>query len=133
MTGSKSPNPASRRKSETYQRGLKAERWAGWLMRAKGFSILEQRYKVRGGEIDLICCKGELLVFLEVKYRRSLEEAVYSITPRNQARIITAAQTYLAANPDQTVETYRFDVLAFAPSKGLLPQYQHLENAFETF
>lgn len=123
----------ARQRQRTFSAGIKAERWAGWLMRAKGFSILERRFKTRGGEIDLICRKKELLVFLEVKYRQSLEEAIYAITPRNQARIITAAQSYLAQEPCDEIGTYRFDVLAFAPRQGLKPQWQHLEAAFELF
>lgn len=120
-------------KSQTYRQGLKAERWAGWILRAKGYHILERRYKAKGGEIDLIVQKGKTLVFVEVKFRQSLEAALYSITPRNQARIINACQHYLATQDPKDIEIYRFDVIAFAPGGALLPQYQHLEHAFEAF
>lgn len=102
-------------------------------MRAKGFSIVKRRYKARGGEIDLVCRKGDLLVFLEVKYRQSLDDALFSITPRNQQRIVTAAEHYLACHEETGIETYRFDVLAFAPAKGISPQWRHIEAAFEAF
>ena len=52
-------------RKESYDRGLRVERWAGWIMRAKGFDILKRRYKAQGGEIDLICRKGDLVVFME--------------------------------------------------------------------
>lgn len=120
-------------KKRSYDRGLKAERWAGWIMRVKGFSIVTRRYKAQGGEIDLICRQGDLLVFLEVKYRQSLDDALFSITPRNQQRIVTAATHYLASHQDGAIETYRFDVLAFAPAKGCSPQWRHIEAAFEAF
>ena len=120
-----------KQRKRSYDRGLKAERWAGWIMRAKGFVLVEKRYKAQGGEIDLICRKGDLMVFLEVKYRTTLEEALYSITPRNQTRIVTAANHYLAAFPDETLATYRFDIMAFARGDRYIPTWQHLEAAFE--
>ncbi|MCV6548645.1 MAG: YraN family protein [Cohaesibacter sp.] len=121
------------KKRQTYQQGLKAERWAGWILRAKGYGILQRRYKAQGGEIDLIVKKGKSLVFVEVKFRQSLEEALYAITPHNQARIIAASQHYLTQFETSKFETFRYDILAFAPRLGPLPQYQHLEHAFEAF
>ena len=122
-----------RHRTESYDRGVKAERWAGWLMRAKGFDIVARRYKGQGGEIDLICRKQDLLVFLEVKYRGSLDEALHVITPRNQARIIAAAGQYLAEHPDETAQGFRFDVLAFAKGRRAAPLWEHVEAAFEAF
>ena len=117
----------------SYRRGLKAERWAGWLMRAKGYTILHRRYKVRGGEIDLICRKRETIVFLEVKYRAEMEDALHSITPRNQSRIVTAATHFMASYNHTPVSTYRFDIMVFAEGWRPLPRWQHLESAFEAY
>ena len=120
-------------RKESYDRGLRVERWAGWIMRAKGFDILKRRYKAQGGEIDLICRKGDLVVFMEVKYRDRMDDALYAITPRNQARIVAAASAYLAHFEDATVNSYRFDIMAFAKGGGAVPQWTHLESAFEAF
>jgi putative endonuclease len=122
-----------RQRRQTYEQGVKAERWAAWILRAKGYGLVKRRYKAQGGEIDLIVQKGTSLVFVEVKFRQSLEEALYSITPRGQARIITASQHYLANHSTEAVDIFRYDVMAFAPRKGWLPQYQHVEHAFEAF
>lgn len=122
-----------RHRKESYDRGLKAERWAGLLMRAKGFDIVTCRYKAQGGEIDLICRKDDLLVFLEVKYRARIDDALWSITPRNQARIVAAASHYLSLFDDEAITTYRFDVMAFAKDKTGKPLWQHLEAAFDAF
>ncbi|WP_316862310.1 YraN family protein [uncultured Cohaesibacter sp.] len=118
-------------RAESYERGLRCERWAGWLMRAKGFDICKRRYKAKGGEIDLVCRQGDLLVFLEVKFRDRAEDALYSITARNQSRIVAAATDYIAHNEDETISTYRFDVIVFANRQGLVPFWQHIESAFE--
>ena len=124
---------AEQKRKQSYDQGLRAERWACWLMRLKGFSILSRRYKMRGGEIDLICQRGDLLVFLEVKYRQSLDDALHAITPRNQARIVAAAESYLAKETPSGIDTYRFDVMVFAPAVGMKPQWRHVEAAFEAF
>ena len=128
-----SPGGKARHKAESYDRGVRAERWAGWIMRAKGFEILTRRYRAQGGEIDLVCRCNDLLVFLEVKYRTRLDDALFSITPRNQSRIIAAASAYLAERPDATITSYRFDVMAFAKGPKRVPLWNHLEGAFDTF
>nr|WP_321461701.1 YraN family protein [uncultured Cohaesibacter sp.] len=120
-------------RKESYDRGLRAERWAGWIMRVKGFQILHQRYKAQGGEIDLICRKDDLMVFLEVKYRDRMDNALYAITPRNQARIVAAASHYLAHFEDEAISSYRFDILAFARGTRAAPVWSHIESAFEAF
>lgn len=134
MAGGKS-NKAAReqKKQQSYDRGVMVERWAARLMRLGGFDILCERYKAKGGEIDLICRKEDMVVFLEVKYRSSLEDALYAITPRNQARIVAAASTYLAQFPDETISTYRFDAMVFAKGRGAVPLWRHIEAAFEAY
>lgn len=122
-----------RHRKESYDRGLRAERWAGLIMRAKGFQILTTRYKAQGGEIDLVCRQDDVLVFLEVKYRATLDDALWSITPRNQSRIVAAASHYIANQPDDGIMTYRFDVMAFAKGPTAKPLWQHLEAAFDAF
>nr|WP_320144254.1 YraN family protein [uncultured Cohaesibacter sp.] len=120
-------------RKESYERGVRVERWAGWIMRAKGYEIIKRRYKAQGGEIDLICRKDDLIVFLEVKYRDRLDDALYAITPRNQSRIVAAASAYIAQFEDQSVGSYRFDIMAFAKGSGPVPRWSHLEAAFEAF
>ncbi|SNY90465.1 putative endonuclease [Cohaesibacter sp. ES.047] len=132
MVGERAPkDPKQRQRARSYDRGVRAERWAGWIMATMGFAIIERRYKAQGGEIDLICQKEDLLVFLEVKYRASIDDALHSITPRNQGRIIAAANHFLANHALDDIETYRFDVMAFARGKSPVPVWQHLESAFE--
>nr|WP_319486908.1 YraN family protein [uncultured Cohaesibacter sp.] len=127
------PGRKVRHRKESYDRGLRVERWAGWIMRTKGFVILNRRYKAQGGEIDLVCRKDGLVVFLEVKYRDRMDDALYAITPRNQARIVAAAGHYIAQFEDQSVDSYRFDIMAFAKGDHAVPRWSHIESAFEAF
>ena len=83
---------ASPARVAAFRTGLSAEsRAAAWLM-AKGYRILAKRFKTPHGEIDLVAKKRNLLVFVEVKARARLDDAAYAVTPRQQARIIDAAQ-----------------------------------------
>ena len=71
--------------------------------------------------------KRNLLAFIEVKARASLDEAAYAVTPRQQARIIDAAQGWLAAHPKHAEFDLRFDAILIAPRH--LPR--HLLAAYD--
>src|SRR3982750_5041598 len=71
--------------------GLLAESRAAAFLMAKGYRILAKRFRTRYGEIDIVARRRNLLAFVEVKARASLDEAAYAVTPRNQRRIIDAA------------------------------------------
>jgi putative endonuclease len=63
-------------------------------------------------EIDLVARRRSLLAFVEIKARAGLDEAAYAVTPRQQAPIIDAAQTWLAAHPDHAELELRFILIA---------------------
>ena len=103
-----------------------AEGAAELYLRAKGFEILERRYKTPVGEIDLIARDNSYLVFVEVKARGSIDEALTCITPKMRVRIYDAAAHYMAAHPEHAQKPMRVDVVAVT-----LPfRIKHLENAF---
>ena len=76
----------------------------------RGVRILTQNYRVRGGEIDLICRDGATLVFVEVRLRTNAGYggAAASITFSKQKRLILAARHWLSLHGDQTC---RFDCI----------------------
>jgi len=119
---------AGTERATSFQTGLSAERRACLYLIAKGYRILARRYRTPHGEIDVVAKRRATLVFAEVKARNSLDEAAYSVTPRQQQRIATAASLWLAAHPDHANLDCRFDVILIAPRR--LPR--HLEAAFET-
>ncbi|OYD05984.1 YraN family protein, partial [Paludifilum halophilum] len=79
------------------------------------------------GEIDLVARKRNLVAFVEVKARASLDEAAYAVTPRQQQRIVNAAQAWLMAHPEHAEFDLRFDAVLIAPKS--LPR--HLLAAFD--
>ncbi|MEE3003638.1 MAG: YraN family protein [Pseudomonadota bacterium] len=53
----------------SYQKGLFAEKTARAFLERQGLKYLDQRYKTKLGEIDLVMLDHDILVFIEVKYR----------------------------------------------------------------
>jgi len=86
----------------TTRRGHEAETRAAAYLEARGLRLLERNFRVRGGEIDLICRDGKTLVFVEVRLRSrgDFGGAAASITTSKQRRIILAARHYLAGRAD---------------------------------
>jgi len=110
----------------SYKIGVAAEARARQLLESKSYRILAERYKTKGGEIDLVAQRGDHLAFVEVKCRRTQDEAAYSVLPRQQARIATAAEIFLGEHAGLSHESASFDVILVSPSQGL----SHIEQAF---
>jgi putative endonuclease len=121
------PKLASPARVAAFRTGLSAESRAAAFLMAKGYRILAKRFRTRYGEIDIVARKRNLLAFIEVKARASLDEAAYAVTPRQQARIIDAAQGWLMAHPEHADFELRFDAMLIAPRR--LPR--HLLAAFD--
>jgi putative endonuclease len=118
---------ASPARVAAFRTGVSAESRAAAYLMAKGYRILAKRFRTPYGEIDLVARKRNLLVFIEVKARASLDEAAYAVTPRQQARIINAAQAWLMTHPEHAEFDLRFDAVLIAPRR--LPR--HLLAAFD--
>ncbi len=110
-----------------FRYGLGAESRAAWLLRLKLYRILARRFKVPGGEIDLIAIKGGTIAFIEVKARGTLASALESITQAQQRRIGNAARAWLSRHPEHLALTLRFDAIFVAPGRWPV----HIANAFE--
>lgn len=78
--------------------GVRAEALAAEFLMRQGLAIVARNFRTRFGEIDLIARDGRVLVFVEVRMRRSgaFGGAVESITARKRARLVAAANGYLA-------------------------------------
>jgi putative endonuclease len=119
--------PASPERLAAFRTGLSAEARAAAYLMAKGYRILAKRFRTPHGEIDLIAKRRNLVAFVEVKARATLDEAAFAVTPRQQQRIIDAAQGWLIAHPEHAELELRFDAILIAPRR--LPR--HLLAAFD--
>ncbi|MEE9347892.1 MAG: YraN family protein [Robiginitomaculum sp.] len=76
--------------------GRRAETRAALFLQLKAYVILERRYKTKLGEIDLIARRGNVIIFIEVKHRKSLDAGLYAVSPAQTRRIDAAANLYMA-------------------------------------
>lgn len=109
-----------------HARGLFTETKAAFYLRFKGYRILETRFKTSFGEIDIIARKGNMLVFVEVKLRKTEDAAAEAIHARNQGRIRDAALLYLQKHPEYSQMDMRFDALIM----GRASPFRHIEDAW---
>ncbi|HEY0848674.1 MAG TPA: YraN family protein [Bradyrhizobium sp.] len=118
---------ASPERVAAFRTGLSAESRAAAYLIAKGYRILAKRFRTPYGEIDLVARRRSLIAFVEVKARANLDDAAWAVTPRQQQRIINAAQAWLMAHPEHAEFEMRFDAMLIAPRS--LPR--HLLAAFD--
>ena len=109
-----------------YRRGVFAETAAALMLRLKGYAIVARRYKTPVGEIDLVALKGKRLAFIEVKRRKTAEDAAWTLPAKQRRRIVRAAQYWLAGHPDYAGHDIAFDVVLAAPWAFR----RYIENAF---
>src|SRR5580692_4236823 len=99
-----------------FRLGISAESRAAAFLIAKGYRILARRWRSPVGEIDIIARRRQLLVFVEVKARDTLDDAAWSVTDRQKARIVAAAEAWLARQgDDHGFQDMRFDAMLVAP------------------
>ncbi len=104
--------------------GAHAETVAEVWLRLKLYKILARRYRVKGGEIDIVARRGDVVAFVEVKARAEMDAALIAITPQKQRRLRIAAARWLVQNPWAASCTLRADAIFVAPRR--LPQ--HVED-----
>ena len=120
----RSPQPE---RQVAFRVGISAESRAAALLIAKGFRILARRFRSPVGEIDIVARRRGVLIFVEVKARERLDDAVEAVTALQQRRIIAAAEAWLATNPNHGNSDIRFDVVLVAPKS--IPR--HIMAAFD--
>lgn len=100
-------------------------------LKKKGYKILERNYRTELGEVDIIAMHKGVIVFIEVKARKSNRygTAKFAVTPLKQRKISMVALAYLKNNGHINARA-RFDVVAIDEKSGK-STIEILENAFE--
>jgi putative endonuclease len=117
-------------KDKRRQLGDRGEDLAAAALKKQGYKILERNYRAPLGEIDLIAKHKGVLVFIEVKTRKSERygtpaEAVH---PAKQAKLRRLADYYLKQQRLGDVPV-RFDVVAIT-LQGEELDLNIIQNAF---
>lgn len=105
--------------------GRTGEQKAAQFLKKKRYTIRETNYRSRFGEIDIIAEKEGVVVFVEVKTRKTgtFGAGLESVTRSKQQKLLKTAQFYTVEQNLQCV--CRFDVISIDGST-----ITHIENAF---
>lgn len=111
--------------------GMLGEEMALSFLSRLGYRLWERNFRCRFGEVDLIMQDGEILVFIEVKARRSTLYGVpqEAVGPVKQARIRRLAEYYLLCKGKEDLQP-RFDVIAVMFNKSGNYTIHHFKDAF---
>ena len=95
-----------------------------------GYTILDRNYAKRGGEIDIVAKKETYIVFVEVKFRKSVAYGLpkEAVNWKKQNNIIQTAKSYIFEKA-LTEWDFRFDVAEVLEKDGIF-YFHYMENAF---
>lgn len=112
-------------------RGADWERYAQRELERAGLRLRAANVRYRFGELDLVMDDGEVLAFVEVRYRRASRfgDGAVSVGALKRARLARAAAAYLGANPALARRPCRFDVVSLG-GDAASPSMQWIRNAF---
>jgi putative endonuclease len=113
-------------KLSTYTRGFLSEYLSAIILIAKGYRVLNLRYRNRMGEVDIIARKGREIVFVEVKTIKQLDGGFPIVRPTQIARVQRAAELYLAQRDNFSRYEPRFDLITVSGFASI----KHHKNAF---
>lgn len=101
-------------------------------LKTRGLRLVERNYHCPMGEIDLIMLDADMLVFIEVKYRRRSDygNSIEQVTYRKRQKLVNSALLYLSSHPRYTNAPCRFDVVAISPGPDA-PEVNWISNAME--
>ena len=111
--------------------GEESESIAVSYLKKQGYKIIEQNYRTKLGEIDIIAKEKDTIVFIEVKSRKSKNfgSPKWAVTPKKQRKISMVALWYLKTTMQSNVKA-RFDVVSIISSHDK-PSIEIVKNAFE--
>lgn len=102
------------------------------FLAANGYELVARNVHGAHGEIDIVARREGVLIFVEVKTRRSHTFAYPedSVTRRKQVYMLSAAEEYLQSHPESG-DSWQFDVIAVEGTPGGIAQITHFENVIE--
>lgn len=120
--------PPDAKKLGAYRRGNRGEWLASVALMLKGYRIVARNFRCKGGEIDIIARRGDLIAIVEVKARPTLVEAMDAIGFTATRRIESATDYWLSRQRDFPRLSVRFDLVAVLPRRWPV----HVENIFQS-
>ncbi len=112
--------------------GRAAEALAREHLQDHGLRLIEQNWRGKRGELDLVMLDGDTVVFAEVRYRKhsAWGGAVESVDWRKRDKLIATATQFLQQEKRWAKHPCRFDVIAVG--HGTPASLQWIRNAFDS-
>lgn len=111
------------------QKGKYGEELAYKYLISKGYKVLDRNYNTKVGEIDIIACKDNIVAFIEVKSRTSINYGYpyEAVNWNKRSRIIKASKIYMK---HKNIKEYqiRYDIIEVYLQNPV--RINHLENVF---
>lgn len=110
--------------------GNLGEEYTARFLRSNGCEILARNFTIRGGELDIVAKKGDILHIVEVKTRKPnpLSSGGQAITPKKIASVVRAASAYIAQNEIDL--SCVFDVAIVEVDGEKITGFQYIQRAF---
>ncbi|HJS30127.1 MAG TPA: YraN family protein [Anaerolineales bacterium] len=113
--------------------GRRGELLAADYLASIGYSILEKNHRTPYGEVDLIAIQAGVIVFVEIKTRRTARFGwpEQAISRRKRERMVATAESYLLDHPGLGSE-WRVDVISIQLDPVTkVPEIVHFEHALQ--
>jgi putative endonuclease len=109
-------------------KGFAYEKIAKEYLIKKNYTIIEENFTSKYGEIDIIAKNNETISFVEVKGRKNTSHGYPGefVTGNKQRKIIMTAKYYIMKHGDYDTQ-YRFDVIEIILDEKSI---NYIENAF---
>lgn len=109
--------------------GNTGEEYAALYLQQQGYHILHRNWRIGHCEIDLITQVEDMIVFVEVKTRKSTRYGFpeESVSEKKMERLLKAAREYLLSHPSRKI---RFDVISILLNHGEVRDFLHIRDAF---
>lgn len=79
----------------SYKKGVDTEMQILKYFFSRGYECLHQRLRTPFGELDLVLSKDAEILFVEVKYRKSMGEAQIALRQTQKKRIFRSAEWFM--------------------------------------
>ena len=119
---------------DTKRLGQQGEAIAAKYLIDKSYKILDRNYRNIIGEIDIVGKKDEVLVFIEVKTRDSINAQHFlpeqSVTSHKQAKLRKLCEIYLNEHKHRDNQEWQIDVISIIIDKSTQKaRINHIQNA----
>lgn len=117
-------------RTENQEKGKKGELLASEFLMSNGYTILETNWQVGHLEVDIIASNDDMLVFVEVKTRKSntFGEPEDFVGLPKQRNLIRAAGIYIEKTG--ITKEVRFDIVSVIINEGI-ESVKHIVDAFK--